>query len=253
RVPLIGGTAWLFARNEWVEDDGENMLDFLFVDEAGQVCLANAVAVSRSTKNLVLLGDQMQLEQPVKGRHPGDSGLSSLQYALKDVEESKDDVPVIHAVVPDGSGLFLGTSYRMHPDVCDFVSESIYEDRLRSFADCGRQRIEIAKTPNALIKKEHGIVFSPVEHDGDTQYSTDEAERVVAIFSELVGCNYTDRSRNMRPLELKDFLFITPYNAQVVRLSSILPDNACIGSVDRLQGQQAPVCILSLCSSVGEY
>lgn len=253
KTPLIGGTAWLFARDEWVENDGDNMLDFLFIDEAGQVCLANAVAVSRSTKNLVLLGDQMQLEQPVKGRHPGDSGLSSLQYALKDVEESKDDIPVIHAVVPDGSGLFLGTSYRMHPDVCDFVSESIYEDRLESFADCSRQRIDIAKAPNALIRKEHGIVFSPVEHDGDTQYSTDEAERVVAIFNELVGCNYTDRSGNTRRLELKDFLFITPYNAQVVRLASMLPDNARIGSVDRLQGQQAPVCILSLCSSVGEY
>lgn len=253
KVPLIGGTAWLFARDEWIENDGDNMLDFLFIDEAGQVCLANAAAVSRATKNLVLLGDQMQLEQPVQGKHPGDSGLSSLQYSLKDVEESKDDAPVIHAVVPDGSGLFLGTSYRMHPDVCDFVSESIYEDRLESFANCSRQRIAIAHTPDALIKKEHGIVFSPVEHDGDTQYSIDEAERVVAIFEELLGREYTDKDGNTKPLELKDFLFITPYNAQVVRLTSMLPDNARIGSVDRLQGQQAPVCILSLCSSVGEY
>jgi len=253
KTPLIGGTAWLFARDSWVENDGENMLDFLFVDEAGQVCVANAVAVSRATKNLVLLGDQMQLEQPIQGMHPGDSGLSSLQYALKDLEESKDGVPVIHPVVPPGTGLFLGTSRRMHPDVCEFISESIYEDRLESYADCSRQRIAIANAPNSFIEKEHGIVFSPVEHDGDTQYSDEEVERVVAIFNELLGREYTDSSGKTRPLELKDFLFITPYNAQVVRLTSLLPEKARIGSVDRLQGQQAPVCILSLCSSVGEY
>lgn len=250
---LIGGTAWLFAREEWIENDGENMLDFLFIDEAGQVCVANAVAVSRAAKNLVLLGDQMQLEQPMQGKHPGDSGLSSLQYALKDVEESKEGSPAIHAVVPDGGGLFLGTSYRMHPDVCDFISESIYEDRLASFADCDRQRIAVTRSAKSLIKKEHGIVFSPVEHDGDTQYSDDEANRVVAIFNELLGREYTDKDGKTRPLELKDFLFITPYNAQVVRLTGLLPDDARIGSVDRLQGQQAPVCLLSLCSSVGEY
>src|ERR1019366_8114508 len=76
---VVGGTAWLFTRSEW-----EDVLDYLFIDEAGQVSLANAVAMSRCAANLVLLGDQMQLEQPVQGSHPGDSGLSVLQYALKD-------------------------------------------------------------------------------------------------------------------------------------------------------------------------
>lgn len=250
---IIGGTAWLFASDGWVEGDSDDRLDFLFIDEAGQVSLANTVAASRSAKNLVLLGDQMQLEQPIQGLHPGDAGLSALQYALKDVEESKEGAPVIHPVVPEGTGLFLGVSRRMHPDVCEFISDSVYEGRLESFADCGRQRIAIANSPNSLIDKEHGIVFSPVEHDGNTQSSDEEAERVLAIYNELCGREYTDRDGKTHTLGLDDFLFIAPYNAQVVHLRGHLPAKARIGSVDRFQGQEAPVCILSLCSSVGEY
>ncbi|HMM78392.1 MAG TPA: TM0106 family RecB-like putative nuclease [Pyrinomonadaceae bacterium] len=250
---IIGGTAWLFASDKWVEGDSDDRLDFLFIDEAGQVSLANTVAASRSAKNLVLLGDQMQLEQPLQGLHPGDAGLSALQYTLKDVEESKEGALVVHAVVPDEQGLFLGVSRRMHPDVCDFISDSIYEGRLESFADCARQRIGIAKSPNSLIDKEYGIVFSAVEHDGNTQASEEEAERVLAIYNELLGREYTDRDGKTQPLGLQDFLFIAPYNAQVVHLRERLPDKARVGSVDRFQGQQAPVCILSLCSSVGEY
>ena len=119
---VVGGTAWLFSRPEW-----EGALDYLFIDEAGQVSLANAVAMARCAGNLVLLGDQMQLEHPIQGAHPGDAGLSVLQYALKDVEASAADVPVFHAVVPQDYGLFLGESRRMHPAVCRFISESIYE------------------------------------------------------------------------------------------------------------------------------
>ena len=126
---IIAGTAWLFSRPEW-----KDQLDFLFIDEAGQVSLANAVATARSARNLVLLGDQMQLEQPVQGSHPGDAGLSALHYALKDTEKSKEDAPVFHAVVPSDRGLFLGESRRMHPNVCRFISESIYESRLGSLA-----------------------------------------------------------------------------------------------------------------------
>ncbi|WP_342348874.1 TM0106 family RecB-like putative nuclease, partial [uncultured Nitrospira sp.] len=124
---VVGGTAWLFTRPEW-----EGVLDFLFIDEAGQVALANAMAMARCANNLVLLGDQMQLEQPVQGSHPGDAGLSVLQYALKDMEASQPDSPIMHAVVPADYGLFLGESRRMHPAVCRFISESMYESRLGS-------------------------------------------------------------------------------------------------------------------------
>jgi uncharacterized protein len=245
---VIGGTAWLFTLPEW-----EGVLDFLFIDEAGQVSLANAVAMARSAKNIVLLGDQMQLEQPIQGTHPGDAGLSSLQYALKDLKISQADLPIFHAVVPPDYGLFLGESRRMHPSVCNFISESIYEGRLGSHPDCVKQKIAISPTTTSHVTKEHGIVFSGVEHDGNIQQSDEEVAQVKAIYNELLGRPYTAMDGTTKPLELKDFLFIAPYNAQVRALQATLPEGARVGSVDKFQGQEAPVCILSLCSSYGEY
>lgn len=245
---VVGGTAWLFSRPEW-----EGVLDYLFIDEAGQVSLANAVAMARSARNLILLGDQMQLEQPIQGSHPGDAGLSVLQYALKDRTASLPDLPVFHAIVPSDYGLFLGESRRMHPSVCHFISESMYEGRLHSHPDCTNQRIELASSKNRLITREHGIVFSPVEHDGNIQQSDEEVERVKAIFTELLERPYTAKDGSIRQLALQDFLLIAPYNAQVRALQAALPQRARVGSVDKFQGQEAPVCILSLCSSYGEY
>ena len=245
---VVGGTAWLFARPEW-----ENQLDFLFIDEAGQVSMANSIAMARCAKNLILLGDQMQLEQPVEGTHPGDSGLSGLQYTLKDLVKSKPDAPAFHPVVPSDYGLFLGESRRMHPSVCSFISESIYEGRLSSHVDCSQQRIELPAKGGTLIKKEHGIVFSEVEHDGNIQQSDEEVERIKAIYTEMLGRRYTSSDGTTKPLALEDFLFIAPYNAQVRALQAALPKGSRVGSVDKFQGLQAPVCILSLCSSYGEY
>jgi uncharacterized protein len=245
---VVGGTAWLFTRPEWV-----GQLDYLFIDEAGQVPLANAVAMSRCARNLILLGDQMQLEQPVQGSHPGDAGLSVLQFALKDTAASQPDAPVYHAVVPSELGLFLGETRRMHPEVCRFISESIYEGRLHSHPDCARQRIALPLTGGSLINQESGIVFSAVVHDGNVQQSDEEVARVKTIFEELRGRDYTDKHGASKALELEDFLFIAPYNAQVRALQTALPEGARVGSVDKFQGQEAPVCIFSLCSSYGEY
>jgi uncharacterized protein len=245
---VLGGTAWLFSRPEW-----EGELDFLFIDEAGQVSLANALAMGRCAQNLVLLGDQMQLEQPVQGSHPGDAGLSALQYALKDLAASRPDSPVFHTVVAGDFGLFLGETRRMHPTVCRFISESIYEGRLGSHADCARQNVAVPPGASGLVTRENGIVFSGIEHDGDIQQSDEEVERVRAIYRELVGRLYTAKDGTQRPLALGDFLFISPYNAQVRALQDALPAGARVGSVDKFQGQEAPVCILSLCSSYGEY
>ena len=245
---VVGGTAWLFALPEW-----EDALDFLFIDEAGQVSLANAVAMARTAKNLVLLGDQMQLEQPIQGSHPGDAGLSSLQYALKDIATSQVDLPVFHAVVPQDYGLFLGESRRMHPSLCQFISTSIYDGRLRSHPHCGRQRISNTGNGTTTISAESGVVFISIEHDGNIQQSDEEVARTIEIYKELLGRPYTDFEGTTRPLVLSDFLFIAPYNAQVRALQSALPMGARVGSVDKFQGQEAPVCILSLCSSFGEY
>jgi uncharacterized protein len=160
------------------------------------------------------------------------------------------DVPVFHAVVPQASGLFLGESRRMHPAVCRFISESIYEGRLGSYPDCALQRIAVA---GPLVTQENGIVFSPVEHDGNIQQSEEEVARVKAIYQELLGRPYRDKDGKECPLTITDFLFIAPYNAQVRALKAALPEGVRVGSVDKFQGQEAPVCILSLCSSYGEY
>jgi len=246
RGGIVGGTAWLFSRPEWV-----GQLDYLFIDEAGQVPLANAVAVGRSARNLVLLGDQMQLEQPIQGTHPGDANMSVLQYALKDELASRPDAPVFYPVIPPTRGLFLGTSRRMHPAICRFISESIYDGRLNAHADCARQRI--AMNGSNLTDMEGGVVFVPVEHDGNIQRSDEEVERVRAVLDDLIGRDYTDKAGHTKALELEDFLFISPYNAQVRALKSALPEGAKVGSVDKFQGQEAPVCVLSMCSSYGEY
>lgn len=245
---IVGGTAWLFARKEWA-----GALDYLIVDEAGQVSLANAVAMSRAARQLILLGDQMQLEQPMQGAHPGDAGLSALQYALKDLAASREDAPEFHRVVPRELGIFLGESRRMHPEICQLISESIYEGRLTANHDCARQHISVARASNALVRKPHGVAFVGVEHDGNDQASSEEAARVARVFHELLGRPYTDSRGDTRPLALADFLCIAPYNAQVRQLKSVLPHGARVGSVDRFQGQEAAVCITSLCASYGEY
>jgi superfamily I DNA and/or RNA helicase len=193
------------------------------------------------------------LEQPIQGSHRGDSGLSALQYALMDTVASKPDAPIYHAVVPDDYGIFLGETRRMHPNVCGFISESIYEGRLGSHPDCAKQKIIVPPAKKNLITKESGIVFSGIEHDGNIQQSEEEIGRVLAIYQELMGADYTNKEGVTKALDLTDFLFIAPYNAQVRALQAALPQGARIGSVDKFQGQEAPVCILSLCSSYGEY
>ena len=137
--------------------------------------------------------------------------------------------------------------------MCRFISESIYEGRLGSIPECANQKIDVPANGSAYVKIESGIVFSGVEHDGDVQRSDEEVERVKAIYNELFNRPFTDKDGKIKPLELSDFLFIAPYNAQVRALRAALPKGARVGSVDKFQGQEAAVCILSLCSSYGEY
>ena len=112
---LIAGTAWLFARTEL-----DQSLDFVFIDEAGQVPLANSIAIGVSARNVILIGDQMQLAQPTQGVHPGVSGSSTLNYALGQA-----------ATVPPSLGIFLDKTRRMHPDVCRFISDAFDDGRLQ--------------------------------------------------------------------------------------------------------------------------
>ena len=228
---LVAGTAWLFARPAMARK-----LDYLFVDEAGQVCLANVVAMSLSAKNLVLVGDQMQLSQPTKAAHPMDSGQSALEYLMRG-----------EATVPADRGIFLAKSWRMHPDVCRFVSEAFYDGRLESAEPAKQQRL-ILDTPHDVLVPT-GIRHVPVEHEDNGQCSEEEAERVAEIYGALLGQRWVNEKGETRKLTVEDILVVSPYNMQVNLLSETLPAGARVGTVDRFQGQEAAVVLLSMSAS----
>lgn len=230
---VVGTTAWGFARSEL-----HRQFDYLFIDEAGQVSLANLIGVSQATENIVLMGDQMQLGQPAQGTHPGDSGLSTLDYLLQG-----------SATIAENRGIFLETTYRMHSAVNRFISDAIYQGKLNSHPDNDRQVIALPEPPNGLIKKAAGIVYLPVAHEGNTQASDEEVELIVRAAQELLGREFTDKNKHKRPIAWADMLFVAPYNFQVNKLKQALPVEAKVGSVDKFQGQEAPVVFLSMCAS----
>jgi uncharacterized protein len=235
--PLVmGGTAWLFSREEMAEQ-----FDYLIVDEAGQFSLANAVATGQASKNLILVGDQMQLAQPIQGSHPGESGMSALEYLLQD-----------HATVPPELGVFLGTSWRMHPHICQFISEAVYDGRLQSHPDTQRQEVRCPAGTNGDMRRTSGIVHVEVEHQFNSQYSDEEVDAIELIVQQLLGRCVVGRDGNTHDLTLDDILVVAPYNMQVRRLKQRLGPAARVGSVDKFQGQEAAVVIVSMCASSAE-
>jgi predicted RecB family nuclease len=230
---VLGTTAWGFAR-----DDMQGALDYLFVDEAGQVAVANLVGMSRSATNLVLEGDQMQLGQPVQGTHPGASGQSVLEYLLQE-----------QATIPKELGIFLGITYRMHPEVNRFISEAIYESRLKTGPENHRQVVHVPEGYDGLLNKEAGIIYVPVEHEGNSQASEEEATVIAGLTQQLLGRTLVDIKGYSHILGWEHILFVAPYNYQVNVLQSALGEQAKVGSVDKFQGQQAPMVFLSLCAS----
>ena len=233
---LVAGTAWLFARPEL-----DQALDYLFIDEAGQVSLANVVAMGTSARNVVLVGDQMQLSQPIKGTHPGGSGRSALEHLLEG-----------HATVPVDQGVFLPVTRRMHPDLCRFVSDAVYDGRLESEESTANQRlgVDVALDPEALAPA--GLRFVDVHHSGRTQRSPEEATRLDVTYRALLGTRWTDRHGETHPIGVEDILVVSPYNMQVELLKKALPDGARVGTVDKFQGQEAPVVLVSMATSSGD-
>lgn len=245
---VIGTTAWGFAR-----EDMTKQLDYLFIDEAGQVSTANLVAMSRSAKNLVLMGDQMQLGQPSQGTHPAQSGLSILDYLLHKTP-----------TIPADRGVFLDTTYRMHSKVNTVISELIYENKLKSHIDNDKRILQTVdattqntdqQTLEAHLNSEAGIIFIPVEHEGNTQASDEEVIVIKKLAESLLGrLLHTGATKDTGELETRaitwdDMLFVAPYNHQVSKLKIALGKQAKIGSVDKFQGQEAPIIFLSMCSS----
>ncbi len=233
---LVAGTAWLFAREEL-----DQAFDYLFIDEAGQVSLANVIAMGTAARNIVLVGDQMQLSQPIKGTHPGSSGQSALEHLLEG-----------HATVPADQGIFLPITRRMHPDLCQFISEAVYEGRLAAEPSTAGQHLEVDISRDAYALAPSGLRFIDVHHVACTQRSPAEAERLAKTYSALLGSSWTDRHGERRKITVGDILVVSPYNMQVELLKRTLPDGARVGTVDKFQGQEAPVVLVSMATSSGD-
>ena len=228
-LDIVGGTAWLWAREDMVES-----VDVLFIDEAGQMSLADALAASLCATSLVLLGDPQQLDQPLQGTHPPGAERSALAHLL-DGER----------VMSGQLGLFLNGSWRLHPEISSYTSEVFYEGRLHSHP--GRELLSLAGTASLSGT---GIRFLPVIHHGQSNESPEEAATVAELVRSLLDADptYTDAAAVSHPLGKASVLIITPYNAQVRTLSELLPGFR-IGTVDKFQGQEAPISIYSMVTS----
>jgi uncharacterized protein len=229
---LIGGTAWLFSRPEM-----DQKLDYLFVDEAGQVSLADIVATGLAAKNIVLVGDQMQLGQPTKGKHPSGSGVSGLDYLMGGLP-----------TVPDDRGVFLEHTWRLHPKLCSFISDAFYDGKLKSAECTFGQILELDDDLGGTLGR-FGLRFVPVDHKGNTQRSDEEAARLKEAYEALLGRPWTDEKGKTHPITTEDILVVSPYNMQVNLLKRTLPTGARIGTVDKFQGQEAAVVLVSMAAS----
>jgi predicted RecB family nuclease len=228
---LVAGTAWLFCREEM-----DRTLDYLVCDEAGQISLADALAMGTCARNVILLGDPQQLAQVSQAVHPPGAGESVLEHLLDE-----------HTTIPPERGLFIDETRRMHPDVCRFISKAIYEDRLESFADCANQRVD---APGELTGT--GIRYVPVAHEGNTRESPEEAVTIKGLIEDLLRGEYTKQDGARGPLVPEEIMVVAPYNAQVRCLRKHLAKGVKVGTVDKFQGQEAAVCFFSMATSSGE-
>src|SRR5262249_8476445 len=201
---VVGGTAWV-----WSKPDLAGAIDVLVVDEAGQMSLANVLACAQSARNLVLLGDPQQLEQPQKAAHPEGSELSALEYLLEG-----------HETMPEERGLFLGETWRLHPSICSYTSELFYEGKLTAHPSLAAQ---VLSGPTLFAGA--GLFYVPVEHEGNQNNSPEEAQRVAEIVMDLVapGVTWTDRFGETRSMSLNHVLIVAPYNAQVSEIGRRVP------------------------------
>lgn len=233
---VIGGTAWDFANSGRIPPGS---LDLLVIDEAGQFSLANTIAVSVSARNLLLLGDPAQLPQVSQGTHPEPVDESALGWIAGG-----------HATLPADRGYFLATTWRMHPDLCAPVSVLSYEGKLESNAAVTQRR--------ALTGCAPGLQTVYVDHHGNATDSTEEADEIVARITDLIGRPWTDPASfaGERPMTQHDFLVVAAYNAQVAvvtdRLVAAGLGDVPVGTVDKFQGRQAPVVLISMAASAIE-
>jgi superfamily I DNA and/or RNA helicase len=232
-LDIGAGTAWLWAREQF-----QGSVDTLFLDEAGQMSLANILAVAGAARNLVLIGDPQQLAQPSQAAHPPGAGVSALEHILGD-----------HATVPPDAGLLLDQTWRMHPRLCRFTSETFYDGKL-SYAK-GLERQEIL---GDVALRGSGLRVVEVTHEGNTNASPEEAAEVARLVRGLVGREWQDKGGVRRTIGADEVLVVTPYNAQIRAIEDALVRAGCpggvrVGTVDKFQGREAPVAIYSMATS----
>ena len=229
---LIAGTSFM-----WCLADFKDALDYLFIDEAGQYALIETTVVSHAAKNVVLLGDHQQLKQPIKGVHPEGTDVSALEHLLQGEK-----------TIPEHRGVFLAKTWRMHPTICDFDSEMFYETRLTAVDGLQNQKIE-----GNTIYQGSGLFFKPVQHEGNNNTSEEEIDEIEKIVSELTKGDvfWIDEKNEKHPVTSQGIKIITPYNSNVFELQKRLPDYES-GTVDKFQGQEAPIIIYSMASSTPE-
>jgi uncharacterized protein len=226
---VVAGTTWLFAGN----DMAAAPVDVLLIDEAGQLALADALSAARSTDNLILLGDPLQLPQVSQASHPGGGGRSVLEHVLGE-----------HATMPPDRGVFLAETRRMHPDVCSFISDEIYEGRLTSHASCAVQTTELGT----------GLRWLRAEHAGRVTESEEEAELLHDEITRMIGTPWTDQHGRTAPMRASDVLVVAPYNDQVALVRARLDADpitrgVAVGTVDKFQGRQAAVVFFTMTTS----
>ncbi len=240
---LVGGTAWLWAREEM-----RASVDVLVIDEAGQFSLANALAVAGAADSLVLLGDPQQLASPSNGIHPHGAGVSALEHIL-------DGAPVM----PTGRGVFLDRTWRMHPDITAFVSTLSYDDRLMSAPGRGQQRLlgvpsgaagdGAGDLNTAIDLNGAGLRWVPQDHEGHSSDNSQEAQVVADLVDRLLAGRWVDAAGDERDLEASDILVVAPYNAHVTQVAAIVPEGVQVGTVDKFQGREGAVVIYTMASS----
>ncbi len=226
---VVAGTAWQFAS----DDLRSSPVDVLLIDEAGQLALVDAVVGSMAARSLVLLGDPQQLPQVAQAVHPRQSGASALGHLLGD-----------HDAMPPERGVFIEETRRMHPDVCRFISDRMYDGRLSSHPACALQGTDAGT----------GLRWLRAQHTGCSTESVDEAELVAAQLADLIGRSWTDKEGVGRSIGIDDVMVVAPYNDQVRLLRDRLnADSATrgipVGTVDKFQGRQAPVVFFTMTSS----
>lgn len=226
---VIGGTSFM-----WCLPEFKDSVDYLFVDEAGQLSLIDTLSISGSCKNLILLGDPQQLQQPQQGVHPDGTEVSALSHILQE-----------NQTISDEQGVFLKTTWRMHPEICAFDSKLFYENKLLPVSGLENQRIYVKG-----IIEGSGLRYLEASHEGNTNSSVEEVETVSNLVGRLMASDsyWINKEGEKFSISSSSIKIISPYNAQVNLLKEALPDME-IGTVDKFQGQEAPIIIYSVATS----